>query len=139
MPASILGNGWVAAGLLVVGGVVTAIVRQISPWRKLSIDSEKIFRDDLIKRVEKLEAEIEFERKSRAAEVSLLRHRVANAEHALDLFIALIEAQPERAAHHAARIKEHREKDRDRLSAESATIRAAEMTAAKVFLEEPPQ
>ena len=70
------------------------------------------------------------DRATYAAEVALLRHRVANAEHALDLFLELIDAQPEKAKQHATKIKERRDKDRDRLAQEAATIRAAAIKAA---------
>jgi hypothetical protein len=117
--------GWTAAGWVAVIGLLGVIVRQVSPWRQQKIDAEQQFRDALLKRVDKLEAALERERTARMRAESLLRHRVANAEQALDLFIELIEAQPEKAAHHAARIKERREKDRDRLAKESAAVHAA--------------
>lgn len=116
-------QGTLVASLIALGGLLGVLLRSLLPYRKSMIDA---LRD----RVEVLESALEVERTSRAAEVALLRHRVANAEHALDLFIELIEAQPERAAHHAAKIKAKRHEDREILSKESATLRAAEIVRA---------
>src|SRR4051812_36637739 len=97
------GFGWTAWGAFMV--LLGIIVRQVGPWRKQSHDSEKEFRDGLIKRVEKLERTLEVERKMHQAERALDRHRLNNVTQCLDALLLMLEAAPDKAAEIVARIK----------------------------------
>src|SRR5437868_6556494 len=70
---------WTAAGawgaFLALLGI---IVRQVGPWRKQSMDAEKDFRDGLLKRVERLEMQLDFERARHSAIEAVNRHQLNN-------------------------------------------------------------
>lgn len=70
-------------------------------------------------------AEIEDLLRITSEELRIVRHDLANANHSLDMFIALIEANPERAAEHAARVKTMREAARAVLAEEKAVVTKA--------------
>ena len=128
---------WSAAGAWATCfTLIGLIIRQVGPWRKQSIDAEQAFRDGLLARIEaqderigSLEDQLAAERASRAAEVSILRHENNNLSQIITMFIALIEASPEKAAAHAARIRSEMEKGAARIATEKAAIRSAEIIA----------
>jgi hypothetical protein len=93
---------WTAAGawgsFLVLLGI---IARQVGPWRKISVDAEKSFRDDLVRRVERLEDTLERERQAaqhkekqlrdkHEVERRIDRHRINNLSAAFNSFITLL-------------------------------------------------
>jgi hypothetical protein len=112
------GFGWTAWGAFMV--LLGIIVRQVGPWRKQSHDSEKEFRDGLIKRVEKLERTLEVER-------ALDRHRLNNVTQCLDALLLMLEAAPDKAAEIVARIKTMRSEQIQAEALEKAAIHAAVM------------
>ncbi|GAA4015364.1 hypothetical protein GCM10022280_12610 [Sphingomonas swuensis] len=58
-------------------------------------------------------------------EMRVLRHDLANANHALDLFMELIEANPEKAAEHAKRVKVRRDAGRAQIGEEKVALARA--------------
>lgn len=117
---------------LILGAVVLGYIKVWPKLKELAQSHEKSTIIRLEERLSKLEYELEVERSSRTVDVAILRHRLANADHALDIFIELVEAQPERAAYFVERIKKRREQDRDREAIEAAAIRAAELYAVRI-------
>jgi hypothetical protein len=93
---------WTAAGAwTAVLALLGIIVRQVGPWRKQSMDAEKIFRDDLVRRVERLEDTLERERQAAADREAALRirheaerahdrHRINNLGGAFNALIVLL-------------------------------------------------
>ena len=136
------GFGWTAAGawgsFLVLIGI---IIRQIGPWRKQSIDAAQTFRDELLHRIEKLEADLEASRNREAAararheaERALDRHRLNNVTQCFDAMILLLESSPERASEIVVRIKEMRAEQIKAEALEKAAIHAAVLDEAGRFL-----
>ena len=121
---------WTAAGawgaFLALLGI---IVRQVGPWRKQSIDAEKNFRDDLLKRVEKLESHLEFERARHNAIEAANRHRLNNVNACLDALLLLIEQSPDKASEAAAKVRQMRADQMKAEAEEKAIIHAAQIEA----------
>lgn len=127
---------WTAAGawasFLALLGV---IARQVGPWRKLSLDAEETFRNGLIQRVQKLEAELarvqrerERDREVRELERSLDRHRLNNITQCFDAMMLMLKASPEKVGDIIVHIEKMREKQvRDEIleKAEIAKARIA--------------
>lgn len=125
--------GWAVFGIAVLA-LLGVIVRQIVPWRKQAAEAEARLRDDLIRRVERLERQIDRERTKHEAERALGRHELKNINQCFDALLLLIEMAPERAAESVAKIKEMRAGQVQAEAKEKAIIRAAEI-AAEVELE----
>ena len=111
------GFNWTAAGawasFLALLGI---IVRQIGPWRKISVDAETSFRDGLLARVQKLERDMELQRTRHEAEIALARHRLNNVTQCFDAMMLMLKAAPDRAAEIIAQIEKMRA---DQLAAEA--------------------
>jgi light-regulated signal transduction histidine kinase (bacteriophytochrome) len=120
------GFGWTAAGawgsFLVLLGI---IIRQVGPWRKQSIDAGQRLRDDLLRRVEKLERELDRKEVRHQAERALDRHKLNNVTQCLDALLLLLEAAPEKAAEIVGKIKEMRSGQIKAETLEKAAIHAA--------------
>ena len=115
------------------GMFVTVIVALWRGWPAIidaSVRARMALGDRRLGRIEKLEQRIDQQRVSFEAEISILRHDLNNANTCLDLLLTLLEAQPEKAAEHAARIKAMMDRRARDLSAEKATIRAARIVGA---------
>lgn len=128
------GFGWTAAGacltaLGVLGGVLTAWIRQIGPWRKIKLEGDERLRDDLLNRVENLENQLAKKDAIHAAERALDRHRINNLTACLDALLLLIEQDPNKAAEAARRIREMRVKQLEAEALEKATVHAATIAA----------
>lgn len=115
---------WVAAI-----GLVGILIRQIGPWNRQAHQAEVQLRNDLMRRVRRLESGIERERTIHKAEIQMDRHRLNNITGCFDALLLLIEMAPEKAAESVRRIKEMRSRQMGDEAAEKATIRAAEITA----------
>jgi hypothetical protein len=117
---------WTAAGAWAsFFALIGLIVRQLGPWRKLSIDAEKAFRDDLIKRVTKLEKTLERQRLRHEAERGLDRHRLNNVTQCFDAMMMMLKASPEKAAEIIAHIEQMRANQLKAEALEKAAIHAA--------------
>jgi hypothetical protein len=114
------GGAWSAA-LLLLG----IIIRQVGPWRKQSIDAEQRLRDDLLRRVEKLEKELDRKEIRHQAERSLDRHKLNNIGQCFDALILMLESAPERASEIVTRVKEMRARQLEAEAMEKAAIHAA--------------
>ncbi|WCT73917.1 hypothetical protein PQ455_01405 [Sphingomonas naphthae] len=130
--------GWITA--VATSGAFFAllgiIVRQINPWRKITIDAEEKLRTDLLHRVEKLEKVLEQKDAQHAAERALDRHRINNLTACLDALLLLIEQDPKRASEAAAKVKAMRGQQLVAEATEKAGVSAAIIQAA-VFDEKP--
>lgn len=128
IPVETHGFSWTAGGawtavILLLG----IIVRQVGPWRKQSIDAEQRLRDDLLRRVEKLERTLDRERARHSAERALDRHKFANVAGCFDAMLMMLEAAPEKLAEILPKIKEMRARQLEAEALEKAAIHAAEM------------
>ncbi|WP_324807242.1 hypothetical protein SH584_11550 [Sphingomonas sp. LY29] len=129
VPVTVAGFTWTSAlvGLLnvMVGGAIVAFFRSRAPVRKVAADREANLLAERAKEMAGMREQIEELRMKldlASEEIRVVRHDLANANHSLDLFIALIEANPERAAEHAKRVKEHREEARRQIGEEKAAL-----------------
>jgi response regulator RpfG family c-di-GMP phosphodiesterase len=124
------------SGLMTAGVWVAALsflgilIRQIGPWKQQTAEVEQRLRDDLIRRLEKVERTLDSERAIHKAERSLDRHRLNNVTQCFDALLLLIEMAPERATEAVQKIKEMRSTQLRAESEEKALIRAAEIAAA---------
>lgn len=117
-------------GYMLTLAVITAIIRGWPAIADAATRAKTALGDRRMSRIEKLEAKLEEQRTSFEAEISILRHDLRNAETCLDLLLTLLETQPEKAAAHAARIKEMMEKRAAQQVHEKAAIRAARIISA---------
>jgi hypothetical protein len=125
------GFGWTAAGAWgSFLALMAIIIRQIGPWRKQSIDAEQRLRDDLLRRVEKLERERDRTEARHNAERALDRHKLNNVTQCLDALLLLLEAAPEKAAEIVGKIKDMRARQVEAEALEKAAIHAAAMADA---------
>ena len=85
---------------------------------------------DLKNRVDALEKRLETERTQHDAERAADRHRINNLTQCLDALLMLLEAAPDKAAQHVARIKEMRAMQSTSEAAEKGAIHAAVIIAA---------
>lgn len=99
------GFGWTAAGAWSSAALLLGlIIRQVNPWRIATIEADEQLRTDLIKRVEHLEETLAL----RDSERALDRHRINNLTQCLDMLIALLEINPDRAHDFVQRVKDMR-------------------------------
>lgn len=110
---------------LLIGGVLVAIVKSRPLLKKIDNDREAnllteraVEMDSMRKRVADMEVRLDIA----LEELRLVRHDLANANHSLDMFIALIEANPSGAAEHAAKVKAIRATTASQIAAEKAEL-----------------
>jgi len=123
-----------AIGTFVVSliGLVVAWVKFGPKWKEVAVSAEKGFRDDLLARVDHLEAALEKERSDRAAERAKHeaeraseRHRINNMQACFDALLMLIEQDPAKAADAAAKVKAMRSEQMKAEAIEKSAIHAA--------------
>lgn len=128
---------WTAAGawasFLALVGI---IVRQVGPWRKISVDAETVFRDNLIARVEKLERDLQRKdqegeqlRRLHNAERAVDRHRINNLQQCFDAMLMMIDAAPEKAAEIVTKIREMRAEQLKAEALEKAAVHEVAINA----------
>ncbi len=110
------------SGLLVAWVKIRPQMQEIKQKREANLLQERA--DEMNSMRERL-SEIEDLLRITSEELRVVRHDLANANHSLDMFIALIEANPERAAEHAAKVKTMRETARAILAEEKAVVTKA--------------
>ena len=110
--------------------VVSAIIKGWPAIRDAATRARTAIGDRRLSRIEKLEAKIEHQSVSHEAEVKILRHQLANVNSCLDAILLLIEAAPERASEHVARIREMRAEQTRAEVAEKTAIQSAKIMAA---------
>lgn len=135
---------WTAKGVWFLAAVVLVqLIREAGPWRKQSIEAERDLRSSNADRITKLEArcdelsrqllettekhhrEIDELRQSydlklqvAAEEVRVLKHALANTDHAFDMFVDRVRRNPEDAQQIAAHVAEERKRARERADRE---------------------
>lgn len=134
VPVSVVaGFGWTHILLIIlnalgISGLLVALVKirphmkEIAQKREANLLQERA--DEMSSMRERM-AEIEDLLRITSEELRVVRHDLANANHSLDMFIALIEANPENAAEHAAKVKKMRETARALLAEEKAVVTKA--------------
>jgi hypothetical protein len=129
---NVMSLDWTAAGVWVAAlSFLGMLVRQIAPWKKQAAEVDERLRNDLIRRVERLERTLDTERAIHKAERSLDRHRLNNVTNCFDALLLLLEMAPERATEAVQKIKAMRADQLRAESEEKALIRAAEIAAAE--------
>lgn len=114
--------------VLGLGSVLAAIIKTRPALKKIAAGREANLLSERAEEMESMRNRLSGLESTLALaleELRLVRHDLANANHSLDMFIALIEANPERAAHHAAKVKEARETARAVLAEEKADLTRA--------------
>lgn len=136
IPVITHGFSWAAVGsvgtfLTIAGGILTLIIKQIGPWRKQTTEAEQRLREELERRVEKLEKALEHKDAIHAAERALDRHKIANLTQCFDSVMLMLEAAPEKTAEIILRVKEMRAGQIRAEAIEKAAIYAADITASR--------
>jgi hypothetical protein len=119
--------GAVGTFLASVLGLIGLWVKFGPNWRKVAVSADERFRDDLLKRLAKLERTLELERARHEAERSLDRHKLNNMSQCFDAVMLMLEAAPEKAAEIVAKIKLMRAAQIQTEALEKAAIHAAEI------------
>lgn len=124
---------------LAVAALMMAVVAAIKVWpqiKQLQIEGDASLRKQLMERVAQLEGRVKELEKTQgqrdaehAAESQVLRHQLANEEAALDAFILLAEASPDRILEQIPKIKAMRESGRQRIALEKGAIAGAKVAA----------
>lgn len=125
LPPVIMNSALIIAALSLLG----ILIRQIGPWKRQADEAAAHLRDDLIRRVEKLERTLDRERLRHNAERALDRHRLNNMTQCFDSLLLLIEMNPGKAQEIVGKIKEMRAAQVLAEAEEKAIIRAAEIAA----------
>lgn len=138
------GFGWTAAGAWGTFAVLlTLLVKQILPWRKMSISAGEKMREELNERlkaseekrekdrsefdakIKEIEDAREEERVQYENEMRILRHRVNGSDHAIDMLLALLEANPDKVLETVEKIKEIRAEQAKVVAIEKGYVMAA--------------
>jgi 7,8-dihydro-6-hydroxymethylpterin-pyrophosphokinase len=126
-----------AAGIWIAAlSFIGLLIRQIGPWKRQVSEAEEHLRNDLLRRVEKLERTLDRERTRHNAERALDRHRLNNVTQCFDALLLLIKANPDKAGEVVVMIEEMRAKQLIAEAEEKAIIRAAEIAADETEAEE---
>ena len=112
-------------------GILALVIRQIGPWRKQRDEAEQKLRTELLKRIGKLEKQLDTKERHHEAERALDRHKINNLTQCLDAVLMVLEAAPEKTVEVVARIKTMREAQILAEAKESAAIYAAKIADAK--------
>lgn len=91
-PPIVMNSAIIVAAISLFG----LIIRQIGPWRKQADEVASALRNDLLRRVTKLERTLDRERGRHNAERALDRHRLNNMTACFDAMLLLLEMSPER-------------------------------------------
>lgn len=110
--------------------VIVALIKGWPAIADAALKAKMALGDRRVSRIEKLESKIEEQRASYEAEIGILRHDLNNVRACFDMLLALIEAAPEKASEHVARIKAIRDKQDANQTTEKAAIKAARIIAA---------
>lgn len=121
---------------LALSALLIAVVAALKAWprlQQLRNEGDASLRKDLMSRVSELEARVKDLEKllgqseaHRAAESQVLRHQLANESGALDAFILLAEVSPDRILEQIPKIKEMRERGRQRIALEKGAMAGAQ-------------
>lgn len=98
---------------------ITAFIKVMPQLRQTRLENDNALRTDLLGRITALEAEVVSLRKTldrRAAEFSDLQHDLSNEMASLDAFIMLAESNPDKVMEQIPRIKDMRERHRQRVA-----------------------
>jgi uncharacterized protein HemX len=135
IPVTVAGSGWTLSAYLLallnvigIGGALTAFIRTRPQMREIKAKNEANLLEERAREMASMREHIAaLERRLDLAyeEMRVLRHDLANANHSLDLFMELIEANPERAAEHAKRIKEKRDLGKAQIVEEKVALAKA--------------
>lgn len=127
-PPVVLNSALILAAISLFG----ILIRQIGPWKRQADEAAEHLRDDLLRRVQRLEKTLDRERLRHNAERSLDRHRLNNVTQCFDAMLLLIEMNPDKASEVVHKIKEMRSSQILAEAEEKAIIRAAEIAADEV-------
>ncbi len=134
----------ISIGSLITGGGVWAAVAMLIgivlkgrvPMRKMKLDADERLREDLMKRVDKLEADAaaqailrEVERTRHEAEIAIMRHRVNNSDQCLDALLLLLKTSPEKVDQAVQHIEAMRARQRKEIAIEKGAQAGAKEAA----------
>lgn len=125
---------WATIGTAVIAffGFLGVWVRQRVPFRRNEIAAEERMREELTERLKESEARREddkaqFEKRMKEAEneMRIMRHRLNNATHTLDMLIALLEANPDKVRETLVKVSEIRSQQLEAEALEKGQVMAA--------------
>lgn len=118
------------------GGILGAWIKLRPKMREVNLTAEEKLRDDLIARVQKLEsaaetaaAKLEAERARHEAEMSIMRHRVNNADACLDALLMLLKTSPEKVDEAVGHIETMRARQQQEIALERGAQAGAKVAA----------
>ena len=117
-------------GWLLTFAVVGAIIKGWPAIQDAATRAKTALGDRRLSRIERLEARMEQKTVAHEAEVRILRHQLNNVNSCLDAILLLIEAAPDRAAEHVAKIRAMRAEQSEAERAEKNAISSAMIVAA---------
>jgi hypothetical protein len=127
-------SNWTAVGVWIAAlSFLGLLIRQIGPWRRQRDEAEKIFRDDLLSRVKKLERRLDRQRIRHEAERAVDRHRLNNLQQCFDATMLMLKASPEKAPEIIEAIEKMRA---DQLAAEALEKAAIHKTMLAALLDD---
>lgn len=118
-----------AAVIIAALSLLGLLIRQIGPWKQQADRVAAELRNDLLRRVEKLERTLDRERVRHNAERALDRHRLNNVTACFDAMLLLLELNPDRAPEIVGKIKDMRARQMMSEAEEKAIISAAAIAA----------
>lgn len=98
--------------------LIGVLIKSLLPYRMSLIENQG-------DRIDKLERMLALA----SEELRVVRHDLANANQTLELFISLIEANPEKAAEHAAKARESMSRARDMIAGEKEAVMKARVAS----------
>jgi hypothetical protein len=123
--------GFNIPGLAVLGvallALIGVVVRQFVPYRRQAHEAEAKLREDLIRRVERLETKLERQQVRHEAEKRLLTHKHRNMTANFDSMLMMLETSPDKVPEIVAAIKKQRASQMIAEAKEAAIISAIEM------------
>lgn len=154
-PVAVAVHGWsTSAVLLALLNVLfgTGTLGALAVWlktrpkmREVTLTADERLREDLMKRVEKLEADAaaaaivrEAERVRHEAEIAIMRHRVNNSDQCLDALLLLLKTSPEKVDQAVQHIEAMRARQRDEIALEKGAQAGAKVAAAAAAVIPPP-
>ncbi len=123
-------------GWLLTFSVIGVIIKGWPAIQDAVTRAKTALGDRRLSRIEKLEAKLEQQSVAHEAEVKILRHQLNNVNSCLDAILLLIEAAPDRASEHVAKIRVMRAEQSQAERAEKNAIQSAKIVAAGAAVKE---
>ncbi len=144
-------TGWSVSAYLLAGlnilfgtgtlGAFAVWIKTRPKMREISLTAEEKLRDDLMKRVEKLEADAaaaainrEAERAQHEAAMQIMRHRVNNSDQCLDALLLLLKTSPDKVDQAVGHIEAMRARQKEEIALERGAQAGAKVATTAAII-----